>query len=133
MTGGCLCGAVRYRISALPVETLYCHCLTCRRAQGSPVVAWLTVPLAGFELTRGNPAAYRSSAKAVRHFCGICGTPLTWRAAEAPTEIDVGIATLDDPAAVAPALHLWTEDRIPWFDIADGLPRYPRNERPKPG
>ena len=84
LTGGCLCGEVRYRITAAPVEALYCHCRMCQRAHGAPVIAWLTVPLAAFEVSAGNPAAYRSSAKAFRHFCGACGPPLTARAAFCP-------------------------------------------------
>ena len=132
LTGGCLCGAVRYRITGAPVEALYCHCGMCRRAHGAPVVAWLTVPLDAFAVTTGNPVAYRSSAKAFRHFCGSCGTPLTWRGADNPRLVDVSIASFDDPDAVAPTLHLWTDSRIGWFDTADRLPRYRTNQRPKP-
>src|SRR6201981_2297113 len=62
-TGGCLCGEVRYRITAAPVEALYCHCRMCQRAHGAPVVAWLTGPLHAFEIAAGNPVAYRSSTK----------------------------------------------------------------------
>jgi|SRR5271155_1488376 len=132
LTGGCLCGDIRYRVDAAPVETLYCHCRMCRRAHGAPVVAWVTVPRAGFTVTVGNPVAYRSSPKAIRCFCGRCGTPLTWESVANPALVDVGAATLDDPAAVAPAMHLWTESRISWFDTADDLPRHPTNERVKP-
>jgi len=131
LTGGCLCGAVRYRVTAEPVETLFCHCQTCRRAHGAPVVAWLTVPIAGFEITAGEPAAYRSSPQAFRHFCGRCGTPLTWREAEDPKYVDVSIASLDDPELAPPGLHLWTESKISWLDTADNLPRYETNQRPK--
>jgi hypothetical protein len=131
-TGGCLCGAVRYRIAGASIEALYCPCRMCQRAHGAPVVAWLTVPLAGFAVTAGEPAAYRSSAAAVRHFCAICGTPLTWRAIDNPELIDISIATLDEPAAVEPGLHIWTERRVPWLEIADHLPRYPTNQRPRP-
>jgi hypothetical protein len=130
-TGGCLCGTVRYRITGAPVEALYCHCRMCQRAHGAPVIAWLTAPLAAFAVTAGSPLAYRSSAKAVRHFCGSCGTPLTWRAADNPRLVDVSIASLDDPEAVEPSLHLWTDSQITWFEIADHLPRYPTNQRPK--
>jgi hypothetical protein len=130
LAGGCLCGDIRYRIDALPVEALYCHCAMCRRAHGAPVVAWLTVRRADFLITAGNPHDYRSSSKAIRCFCGRCGTPLTWRAVANPVLIDVSIASLDDPATVAPSFHLWTESRIGWFDTPDHLPRYPTNERP---
>jgi hypothetical protein len=132
LTGGCLCGQVRYRITAAPVEALYCHCRMCQRAHGAPVVAWLTVPLAAFTVTAGEPAAYRSSEKAFRHFCGNCGTPLTWREAVNPRLVDVSIVTLDDPEPVEPLLHLWTESQIGWCEIADHLPRYPTSQRPRP-
>jgi hypothetical protein len=104
----------------------------CQRAHGAPVIAWLTVPLEAFTVTTGTPAVYRSSAKAFRHFCGACGTPLTWRPAADPRLVDVSIATLDDPEPVEPLLHVWTESQISWFEIDDHLARYPTNERPKP-
>ena len=132
LTGGCLCAKVRYRITARPVEALYCHCRMCQQAHGAPVIAWLTVPLDAFAVTAGSPVAYRSSAKVFRHFCGGCGTPLTWRAADNPRLVDVSIATLDHPEAVEPTLHIWTESQIGWFDIAGHLPRYSTNQRPKP-
>ena len=53
LTGGCLCGEVRYRITQAPVEALYCHCRMCQRAHGASVIAWLTVPLAAFECRQG--------------------------------------------------------------------------------
>jgi hypothetical protein len=129
LTGGCLCGDIRYRIDATPVEALYCHCRMCRRAHGAPVVAWVTVPRTGFTVTAGNPAAYQSSPKAIRCFCGRCGTPLTWESVANPALVDVGITTLDDPAVIAPSMHLWAESRISWFDTADDLPRHPTNKR----
>jgi hypothetical protein len=131
-TGGCLCGAIRYRLVAAPVEALYCHCRMCQRAHGAPVVAWLAVPSDGFEVTAGKVATYRSSAKAVRQFCVACGTPLLWRAIDNPGLVDVSIATLDEPAAVGPDLHLWTQHQLAWFELADTLPRYPTNLRPRP-
>ena len=120
LSGGCLCGEVRYRITAAPVEALYCHCRMCQRAHGAPVIAWLTVPLGAFAVSAGTPAAYRSSAKAFRHFCRACGTPLTWRAAANPQHVDVSIATLDDPEPIEPLLA-----------PLDGEPdRLVRNRRP---
>jgi hypothetical protein len=89
-----------------------------------PVVARLTVSRSGFTITAGHPVAYNSSAKAIRFFCGRCGTPLTWHAIDNPGLIDVGIAKLDDPAAVEPTLHIWTESRIAWFETADHLVRH---------
>ena len=51
--GGCLCGAIRYRLRG-PVSWVgHCHCIQCRRAAGSPAVTWLTLPKAHFEVTKG--------------------------------------------------------------------------------
>ena len=124
--GGCLCGAVRYRISAEPRSADYCHCRMCRRAAGAPV-ACLTVADAAFAWTKGEPAVYRSSAAAERLFCSACGTQLALR--DEPDHLDVTLASLDDPDAVRPSYHIWTASRIGWFDTADDLPRYPQNRR----
>ena len=125
--GGCLCGAVRYRISAAPRSADYCHCRMCRRAAGAPVVARLTVANAAFAWIKGEPAVHRSSAEAERLFCAACGTQLALR--DEPDYLDVTLASLDDPAAVRPGYHIWTTSRIAWFDTADDLPRYPENRR----
>jgi hypothetical protein len=125
LEGGCLCGAVRYRIGAEPSHADYCHCRMCQRAAGAPVVPWLTVASAAFAWTTGEPAVYRSSQEAERLFCPTCGTQLVFRALAEPGELDVTLASLDDPAAAPPGHHIWTASRISWFDTADDLPRYP--------
>ncbi|HZA65843.1 MAG TPA: GFA family protein [Geminicoccaceae bacterium] len=127
LEGGCLCGAVRYRISAEPRSADYCHCHMCRRAAGAPVVARLTVPDAAFAWTKAGPAVYRSSADAERLFCPACGTQLALR--DEPDCLDVTLASLDDPEAVRPSYHIWTTSRIAWFETVDDLPRYPENRR----
>ncbi|MBV8651963.1 MAG: GFA family protein [Alphaproteobacteria bacterium] len=123
LTGGCFCGAVRYRAAGV-VRTSYCHCRMCQKASGAPVVAFLSVPVDGFTLTQGTMTAYRSSQKAVRHFCGTCGTQLTFRLVENPVEIDINLATLDHPERLAPADHIYTSSAMPWLRIEDGLPRH---------
>ena len=131
--GGCLCGAVRYRISAEPHHAGYCHCRMCQRSAGAPVVAWLTGPSAAFAWISGEPAVYRSSPKAERLFCPRCGTQLVFREPADPDRLDVTLASLDDPEAVRPGHHIWTSSRIGWFDVADDLPRYPEGGPAEPG
>ena len=123
--GGCLCGVVRYRITAAPRQADYCHCRMCQRAAGAPAVAWLTAARAAFAWTQGEPAAYRSSAEAERLFCPTCGSQLAFRAEAEPDHLDLTLASLDDPEAVRPTHHIWTASRIGWFELADELPRYP--------
>ncbi|HUP25581.1 MAG TPA: GFA family protein [Thermoanaerobaculia bacterium] len=124
--GGCLCGAVRYRISGPASDPTLCHCATCRRAAGSPVVAWVTVPRSGFALAAGQPVTYRSSSEVVRTFCGVCGTPLTYQHAKLPGEIDVTTCSLDEPEAHPPHDQVWTSHRLGWMARAGELPAFAR-------
>jgi hypothetical protein len=133
LEGGCLCGAVRYRISAPPIDSGYCHCRMCQKSSGGPVQASAEIPVAGFALIRGELKAYRSSAAAVRHFCPNCGSQITFRAAVDPTYISVNTPTLDRPEALAPRKHIWRESRIGWFEAEDDLPRYDREGPPVEG
>ena len=122
LEGGCLCGAVRYRITSEPMVVCHCHCRSCRMAAGAPFITWMTVTGTGFAVSRGKPATFRSSAKVERGFCVVCGTALTYRSDDYPDEIDVTAASLDDPALVNPADHIFVGERLPWVKMADGLP-----------
>lgn len=122
LDGGCLCGEVRYRLTAAPIKTNYCHCRMCQRSAGAPVIAWTTVPRSAFVYVKGAPKVYHSSGKAQREFCPGCGTQLVFRE-HGYDAIDITTASLDDPGGIAPVEHIWCESRIPWFETADSLPR----------
>ena len=123
--GGCLCGAIRYQVHGNPTTSMICHCRTCRKAAGAPVVAWLTFPLEGFSFVQGVPAQFRSSGSVIRTFCSSCGTPLTYLHTDRPAEIDVTTCSLDDPEAFPPSHHSWVSHDPPWLHFNDGLPAYP--------
>lgn len=112
LRGGCLCGAVRYRIDAAPTTVMICHCATCRRAAGAQSVAWATVPAAGFAFTAGVPAGYASSTGVIRTHCATCGTSLTYR--RDGGAVDVTLASLDDPEALTPTYEGWLSHRVAW-------------------
>lgn len=122
--GGCLCGQVRFRISALPGDTGYCHCRMCQRNSGAPAVAWVIFPAASFRWTAGTAATYKSSARANRSFCANCGSYMVFTTEECPTEVSVNTASLDHPNSCPPRMHIFTRSRIPWFSVDDELPRY---------
>jgi hypothetical protein len=128
-TGRCLCGAIRYRCGTALYPPTLCHCESCRRAAGAHVVAWLTCRAQDFAVTLGSPVAFRSSEQVLRSFCGRCGTPLTYRHDQRQGEIDITIATLDDPGSAVPADHIWMADALPWDRPADGLPQYASSRR----
>src|ERR1041384_3229198 len=96
LTGGCLCGAVRYRAEGV-VRAGYCHCRMCQKASGAPVVAWLMVPAESYQVTKGRVRAGPASAQASREFCPQCETQLTFRPVKARGEVDINLATLDHP------------------------------------
>ena len=126
LTGGCACGAVRYRLDGPPFDAGYCHCRTCRAASGAPVLVFATVQRDQFVVTRGALARWRSSEIGQRTFCAGCGTQLTMEMDDKPDEVDFTVASLDTPEAVVPRFHIWARSRIPWFEVADEWPRYPR-------
>ncbi|HEV2546139.1 MAG TPA: GFA family protein [Stellaceae bacterium] len=127
LTGGCLCGAVRYRTGGM-IRAGYCHCRMCQKASGAPVVAWAVVPRDSFAFTQGTPVEYRSSTNASRLFCGTCGSPLIFREHDSG-ELDINLATLDEPERVVPSYHIYTASQQPWLHIADEAPRF-ATERP---
>ena len=127
-TGGCMCGAVRYEAIGEPKFILNCHCSSCRRHTGAPVVTFVAFSSEQVSFVRGNRKLYESSPGVERAFCGQCGTPLTW---EAPSPripgleiIEFHISTLDRPDDYPPDRHFFYGERIAWFDVADNLPRY---------
>lgn len=121
--GGCLCGAIRYRINVEPRQVVHCHCSICRRAAGAPVVTWVTLPAGGFAVTQGAPRRYVSSPKASRQFCADCGTQLTFEFNKTRgVEIDVTAASLDVPDAFTPGQHVWFADRLRSLSIDPHLP-----------
>ena len=124
--GGCLCGAIRYRIAGEPLARSLCHCHSCRVASAAPSVAWVTVPAGDYAVVAGNPSAYRSSPPVVRTFCATCGTQLTYRHDDSPDTIDVTTVTLDDPEAFAPTFEVWLEDKLGWETLDERLDHYPR-------
>ena len=124
--GGCLCSAIRFRISGEPVFSVVCHCATCRRANSAPVVAWLTFDRGQVEMLSGRPNAYRSSQGVVRQFCGSCGSQISYENAESPSTIDITTASLDNPALFPPTSEVWLEHRVPWHPVDPTLAQYPR-------
>jgi hypothetical protein len=89
-------------------------------------VAWATFPNDQFEVTRGQLALCKSSEKVVRRFCASCGSSITYQREDRPDELDVALATLDDPASLPPPeYHIWVSHKLSWIVIGDHLPQYP--------
>lgn len=123
-TGGCLCGAIRYRLASEPFDAGWCHCRTCQLSSGSPAMAFATVPVEDYRVEHGRVATVRSSDFGHRGFCGDCGTPLFMPVDHQPHTLDFTVATLDRPDEVKPGYHIFHASRIAWAGAADDLPRH---------
>ena len=129
-TGGCLCGAIRYRVSGPPQSTSLCHCNSCRRSTGGPSLAWAIFAEHDVEIIDGELAIHASSPGVERGFCGRCGTSLTYRRANRPGLFDVTTASLDDPEAFPPDKEIWVEERLTWIEPRPDLPQFARFSTP---
>ncbi len=124
--GGCLCGDIRFKIHGTPSLIEYCHCRSCRKAVGAPVMAWVGISKQRFKLVRGTLGIYASSPDVERGFCKNCGTSITQFSTEFPDDVYVSNAAIDDAASFPPEVHIWRSERLSWFDTNDALPRYTR-------
>jgi hypothetical protein len=124
LTGGCQCGAVRYRLAAIPTGASICHCRMCQKAGGAPYMAFAPVDAREFALTSGALRLFRSSEIAERGFCANCGTPLTYRNLTSE-RISVTICSLDEPDAVAPDFQLDAQAAVAWVEDCLTKPNTP--------
>lgn len=124
-TGSCLCGQIRFSVSAEPGEAVACHCVQCRKQSGH-VWASVNVPRSALALEGEEHLRwYQSSAKVRRGFCGHCGSVLFW---DPPARDWTSIATgaFDLPTGLRLARHIYVAEKGDYYDIGDGLPQ---NER----
>lgn len=124
-TGRCLCGDLTYEFTGEPKWLSYCHCESCRRQVSSPVAAFVGLDRKQFRYTHGTPTRFVSSPGVTRSFCGRCGSPMSFEGEKWPGEIHLYTGTLSDPAAFAPTEHVRVAEKLPWFEVADQLPRHP--------
>ena len=120
-TGGCLCGAIKYRSTTEPFWTGHCRCLVCQRWTGSAAFTGAFFSPEALEWTRGTPRFYQSSKNVRRSFCPKCGGPLGFHRDE---HVGITAGTLDNPGAIKTELHMFAEHEHAWAKFDDGLPRY---------
>jgi hypothetical protein len=130
--GSCLCGGVKFEISRVVGPFELCHCIRCRKANGSAFVSFLGVNRADFRLVQGGDlietfeAPVRETPPAYRtHFCGRCGSPVPDAHGDSPwMEVPAGL--LDDDPQLRPDRHIFVDLKSPWFNITDDLPQLDR-------
>jgi hypothetical protein len=125
LTGGCLCGRIRYRIDGPFGIVTNCHCSMCRKAQGSAFATNASVARKDFQLLQGEEfiTEYESSEGKFRCFCRVCGSPAySYRVAD-PASLRVRFGTLDGDPGVRAMAHFAVDSKAPWYELSDALPR----------
>ena len=130
-TGGCQCGAIRYRATGPRDRASVCYCRMCQKASGGPFMAFVRFPTRQVSWSRP-PAIYASSNIVERGFCPNCGTPLTYRKI-ASENVSLTLHSLDHPDAVTPDRSFSPEMRPLWCLTLDALPVEPTPEAEEPG
>jgi len=114
ITGGCLCGAVRYEAEGEADWTALCYCRDCQRTSGSGYV-----PVMGVKRANGNVAT--------RHFCPTCGSlVMGGNLDDEAGVLSLYIGTLDDPSVFKPQVAIFTRHRLPWDCTAEGVTQFDR-------
>jgi hypothetical protein len=131
--GRCLCGAVEFALTPPTDFFAHCHCQSCRLAHGAGLTSWTSVPLDRFTVLGGAERIswYRSSECIEWGFCGICGSSMLYRAVreghpESPRldRMYVTVASLLDPMDREPQAHVSYEERVPWLQFTDSVPKH---------
>lgn len=122
VTGGCLCGAIRYQANVYLESASYCHCRMCQRSSGVPAEIAVTVEPGTLRFVAEEPKYFQSSPFAQRGFCAHCGSRIIWRSPGHPEKDSLAVGCLDHPENVVPMEHICVESQLPWYRIGDDLP-----------
>ena len=128
--GGCHCGKVSYEAEADPGKAGICHCTDCQALSGSPYVAYIQVPAAGFKL-RGQPKVYIKTAdsgnRRAQAFCPDCGSRLWASAEHDPQMYNLRLGGVRQRAQLAPKVQVWCNSSLPWSMNLGGVKQHPKN------
>ena len=120
-SGGCLCGAVRYKIRGPLRDVIFCHCTMCQKGLGNLFGTFVSFKTEYFRYLTNEPNWYVRSDRIKRGFCEICGSPIAYQKPDTD-RLAIWIGTLDDPAAYEPQIHVHIDTKISWVDIHPNLP-----------
>jgi hypothetical protein len=125
--GGCACDAVRYRLTSEPLFVHCCHCLNCQRQTGSAFVINVLIEADRVELLAGDPQPVEvprdDGSTQTIYRCPSCQIAVYSQYAR-PEVRFLRAGTLDDPASVAPDVHIFTRSKLPWVALPESVPAF---------
>ncbi|MCI4664490.1 MAG: GFA family protein [Neomegalonema sp.] len=124
-TGGCMCGAVRYRAELTTREVLACHCEQCRRQSGN---FWAAIHARGdlLEIDGGDAFVWRRFKQTERGFCRKCGSFILWRADGSP-DVSIAAGSLDDASGLTLTAHIFLSEKPSYYKIEPGVECFSRD------
>ena len=132
LTGGCLCGGVRFEIDEAPESASYCHCTRCQRRTGTAASAQARVPAGALRVVQGEQLVREWAPPDgwPKCFCSACGSAL-WSRDPQGTVLGVRLGAFDSDPGVRPAYRQYVAYAAAWEEIPDdGLPRFPERRPP---
>ena len=131
VTGGCLCGKIRYAVSQPLHNVIACHCTHCQKASGAGASHNAPVPTSAVTFTSGKPKLFEDTAQSGnilrRYFCGDCGSPIYSQRAKTPEMMTLKVGTLDAPRDMKLVMNIWTSSARPWMTIDPATECHPEN------
>lgn len=130
VTGGCLCGRVRYEADVFLHNGYICHCTICQKSTGQPAEITVLIKAGTLRFPGERPRFFNTSPGGRRGFCELCGSRLLWQARD-PAEdwlTNLCIGSLDDPAAAQMAFHMYADTQLPWYRVCDDLPKFTESD-----
>lgn len=124
ITGGCLCGAVRYEAKGPPAFAGYCFCGDCRKASGSGFIGFMSYPAADIAIS-GETRVFKSPSfrgtQSARNSCPHCSSLVFGGVRGVDGSHTIYAGSLDDPAHFRPAIGIFNRDRPDWVHVPEGL------------
>jgi hypothetical protein len=121
ITGGCLCGKIRYSVSQPAEKIIACHCTHCQKTSGAGASFNTAVPASAFTIIAGTPKVFADTPDSGnimnRFFCGDCGSPIYSQRTKTPEMIVIKVGTLDDSNDMKLVMNIWTKSARPWMTI----------------
>ncbi|MBU0589481.1 MAG: GFA family protein [Gammaproteobacteria bacterium] len=131
VTGGCLCGNIRYTVSQPLLNIIACHCTHCQRASGAGASHNAAIATSAVTFTSGKPKVFADTAQSgntlYRHFCGDCGSPIYSQREKSPGMMTLKVGTLDESDDAKLVMNIWTSSARPWMPIDPTTEQYPEN------
>lgn len=122
--GSCLCGAIQFKAIGKPLRTAFCHCPSCRKANGAAFAGFVDFKRDQVTFSGQPIKEYQSSESAIRTFCGECGSSIAYKGLNWSDEIHMHIGCFDNPDATPMQDHVYMKGKISFIHLKDGLPTY---------